>query len=230
MGRWGGRAQFPALYAILDAEAVLRGGRELLEVAAAFRTAEVPLLQYRDKQATHHEVLQRAQAIGALFQGTGTVLILNDWPELCVAAGWHGVHVGQGDLAVHDARAMVGPNRVVGVSTHVPEEVSAAEATSADYVAIGPVYPTSSKSAPEPVTGPGGVEAARRLTQKPLVAIGGITLETAAETFAAGADSVAVIGALLQHGGSVTHRARAMLQRCAGLRGGSDQPNARPED
>ena len=218
-----GLDRFPALYVILDAEAVVRGGRELLEVARALRAAEVPLLQYRDKQATASQVLERARAIGAIFSGTNTVLILNDWPELCVAVDWHGVHVGQRDLAVDAARQVVGPERLVGVSTHVPGEVSAAEATSADYLAIGPVYETISKTAPEPMVGLRGVEAARELTRKPLVAIGGITEEKAAETLAAGADSVAVIGALLQPGGSVMERTQAMLLVCDGVRHASDR-------
>ncbi len=217
MAVWPARQQIPALYAILDADAVLRGGRDLLEAAKALRAAEVPLLQYRDKQATQDQVLERARAIGAMFRDTDTVLILNDWPELCVAAGWHGVHVGQSDLAVQTARQIVGPGRLVGVSTHIPREVRAADSTTADYVAVGPIYPTASKAAPEPVVGLPGLQIARTLTRKPLVAIGGITSETVEETLAAGADSVAVIGALLQQGGSITDRSRAMLRRCESL-------------
>ena len=218
MAPWPGRANIPALYAILDAEAVLRGGTDLLAAASALRAAEIPLLQYRDKQATSAEVLERARAIRAIFRGTSTVLILNDSPELCAAADWHGVHVGQSDRAVRTARQIVGPERIVGISTHGPDEVSAADVTTADYIAIGPVYPTASKAAPEPVVGPHGIQVARQLTRKPLVAIGGITPETAVEVFAAGADCVAVIGALLPRDGSVTDRAQSLLRLCNNLR------------
>lgn len=186
------------------------------------------MLQYRDKQSTERELLERASAIGEIFSGTETVLILNDWPELCVAAGWHGVHVGQSDLAVDRARQIVGPDRLVGVSTHNPEQVRASDAADADYVAIGPVYATASKSAPEPAVGLDGVEMARRLTSKPLVAIGGISAETAGATLAAGADSVAAIGALLARGGSVEERARGLLRLCQTERRLVARPTAAP--
>lgn len=210
------RGAMPAMYAILDAEAVERRGLELLEVARAFRAGGVELLQYRDKRATREEVVARARAIGEVFAGSGAVLILNDWPEGCVAAGWDGVHVGQGDRAVEEARAVVGAGRVVGVSTHTVAEVRAAEVTSADYVATGPVYATGSKADAEAVIGLEGVRAARDLTGKPLVGIGGISEGRAPMVLRAGADAVAVIGAMLGAGDAVEERVRAMRAACEG--------------
>ena len=124
------------------------------------------------------------------------VLILNDYPALAVEAGFDGVHVGQTDMPVEEARALIGYERMVGVSTHTPEQLAAAELSSADYVAIGPVFATSTKVNPDPVVGIEGVRRARAMTKKPLVAIGGITLENCRAVLDAGADSVAVISAI----------------------------------
>lgn len=125
-------------------------------------------------------------------------LIMNDRADLCLAADFDGVHVGQDDLAAEAVRAIIGPDRWLGVSTHNPEQLSAADLTSADYLAIGPVFATSSKEKPDPVVGLEGVRRARALTRKPLVAIGGITWANAASVIEAGADSVAVISDLLR--------------------------------
>ena len=125
-------------------------------------------------------------------------LIMNDRADLCLAAEFDGVHVGQDDLSPESVRAIIGPDRWLGVSTHNPEQLLEAEVTSADYVAIGPVFATSSKEKPDPVVGLDGVRRARFLTRKPLVAIGGITRANAASVIEAGADSVAVISDLLR--------------------------------
>ena len=118
-------------------------------------------------------------------------------PDLCLAAELDGVHVGQEDLSAESVRGMIGAGRWVGVSTHHAEQMVEADRGAADYVAIGPVFSTSSKDQPDPVVGLEGVRRARSLTAKPLVAIGGITRENAASVVAAGADSVAVISDLL---------------------------------
>ncbi len=129
----------------------------------------------------------------------GTVrLIMNDRPDLCLAAEFDGVHVGQEDLSAESVRGIIGPKRWLGVSTHNPEQLREADLTSADYLAIGPVFATSSKERPDPVVGLEGVRRARALTRKPLVAIGGITRANAASVIEAGADSVAVISDLLR--------------------------------
>jgi thiamine-phosphate pyrophosphorylase len=125
-------------------------------------------------------------------------LIMNDRADLCLAVGFDGVHVGQDDLSPESVRKIIGPNRWLGVSTHNPEQLAEADKTSADYIAIGPVFATSSKENPDPVVGLEGVRRARALTRKPLVAIGGITRANAAAVIEAGSDSVAVISDLIR--------------------------------
>jgi thiamine-phosphate pyrophosphorylase len=124
--------------------------------------------------------------------------VVNDRADVAVLAGASGVHVGQEDLSVEQARGLVGDDRWVGVSTHNLEQFQSAAATSADYIAVGPVFATSSKAHPDPVVGIEFVQRARALTDKPVVAIGGITLENSAAVIAAGADSVAVISDILR--------------------------------
>jgi thiamine-phosphate pyrophosphorylase len=122
---------------------------------------------------------------------------MNDRADLCLAAGCHGLHVGQEDLSPEAARMVLGPSRWLGVSTHNSEQIQEADQTSADYLAIGPVFATSSKLNPDPVVGLEGVRRARALTRKPLVAIGGITRDNASSVIEAGADSIAVISNLV---------------------------------
>jgi thiamine-phosphate pyrophosphorylase len=125
-------------------------------------------------------------------------LIMNDRADLALAAEFDGVHVGQDDLSPESVRMIIGPDRWLGVSTHNPEQLAEADLTSADYLAIGPVFATSSKEKPDPIVGLEGVRRARELTRKPLVAIGGITRANAVSVIEAGADSVAVISDLLR--------------------------------
>src|SRR5258708_32549141 len=108
--------------------------------------------------------------------GAGVKLIMNDRADLCLAAQYDGLHLGQDDLSPEAARRIIGPARWLGVSTHNPEQLAEADKTSADYLAIGPIFATRSKANPDPVVGLEGVRRARELTRKPLVAIGGITL------------------------------------------------------
>jgi thiamine-phosphate pyrophosphorylase len=122
---------------------------------------------------------------------------MNDRADLALAAGFDGVHVGQDDLSVVALRAVVGSDMLVGVSTHNPEQVAEADKPEVSYIAVGPVFATSSKANPDPVVGLEGVRRARELTSKPLVAIGGITRANAASVRDAGADSLAVISDLL---------------------------------
>jgi thiamine-phosphate pyrophosphorylase len=130
--------------------------------------------------------------------GLRVQLIMNDRADLCVAAEFDGVHLGQDDLSPDGARRVIGPSLVLGVSTHNPEQLADADRTSSDYLAIGPVFATLSKRNPDPVIGLDGVRRARELTRKPLVAIGGITRDNAASVIAAGADAVAVISDLVR--------------------------------
>ncbi len=161
------------------------------------------LLQYRNKVGQPDSVLRGASVIWQAFEGSGCRLMMNDHVDLVIPAGFGGVHVGQGDLSPEDARRVVGATRWVGVSTHNDEQVKLADKTSADYIAVGPVFATGTKLDAEPVIGLDGVRRARALTGKPIVAIGGITRENARAVIDAGADSAAVISGLFADGETV---------------------------
>jgi thiamine-phosphate pyrophosphorylase len=191
---------FRRLYAIADAEVLAGRGIGLKAFAEEMRAGGVRLLQYRNKVGSEQAVLRDAAVLRQVFAGAGATLIMNDRADLAVLAGFDGVHVGQGDLSPEDARRVVGVGRVVGVSTHTADQVRVAEAGGADYVAIGPIFRTGTKADAAPVVGLEGVRMARGLTRKPLVAIGGITLENARSVVDAGADAVAVISALVGGG------------------------------
>lgn len=184
----------PRLYVILDA-GLVRGPAE--EIARQLMDTGVRLLQYRAKNVPARETLETAQLLATIARQRGAAFLVNDRPDLAYLAGADGVHVGQDDLSVEQARAIVGPDRWVGVSTHNRQQFEQAVATSADYVAIGPIFPTTSKANPDPVVGTELLRKLRPLTRKPIVAIGGIRLERAAEVIEAGADSVAVISDIL---------------------------------
>jgi thiamine-phosphate pyrophosphorylase len=182
--------KLPRLYPILDA-ASFPGA------AAMFGAAGITLLQYRNKSGDARLMLEQARELKSHL-GPTVKLIMNDRADLCLAAGFDGVHVGQDDLSPESVRRIIGPDRWLGVSTHNPEQLAEADKTSADYLAIGPVFATGSKTNPDPVVGLEGVRRARELTRKPLVAIGGITRANARSVIEAGADSVAVISDLLR--------------------------------
>ena len=203
----------PRLYAIADAGVLAAWGTSLEEFARGLRAAGVRLVQYRDKNGSPQEVLRATSILCEALSGSGGCLIMNDRADLAVLANFDGVHVGQDDLSFEDARRVVGPNRIVGVSTHTPEQVRAADLTSADYVAIGPVFATGTKPDASPVVGLEGVRRARALTSKPLVAIGGITRDNARSVIDAGTDSVAVISSLFAPDESPEQVARDFLAR-----------------
>ena len=190
----------PKLYPIVDKATLDARGMSVGEFAREMAQAGVGVLQYRDKVGAPNEVLRAAREIAAEFAGLDCVLIMNDRPDLALLAGW-GVHVGHEDMSPADVRRVMGARAcVIGVSTHNDAQVMEGDLGAADYVAVGPVFATSSKGNAEPVVGLEGVRRARALTRKPLVAIGGITRENGRSVIDAGADSVAVIGALLATG------------------------------
>ena len=201
--------EMPRLYVILDA-GLVQG--PVQSIARQLASAGVRLLQYRAKGVSAREVLETAKQLAQMARAEGTSLFVNDRPDLAYLAGADGVHVGQDDLSVEQARAIVGQDRWVGVSTHNREQFEAAAATSADYIAIGPIFQTTSKANPDPVVGTGLLRELRPLTKKPIVAIGGIRLERAAELIEAGANSVAVISDILRAEDPV-QQARLFLQR-----------------
>ena len=186
----------PRLYAILDAagfpdaDALFTAGDELA-------AGGITLLQYRNKSGNARQMLDQARELKRRV-GDRVKLIMNDRADLCLAAELDGLHVGQDDLSPEAARRIIGPDRILGVSTHNPEQLAAADQTDADYLAIGPVFATSSKANPDPVVGLDGVHRARELTGKPLVAIGGITRANARSVIEAGADLIAVISELIR--------------------------------
>jgi thiamine-phosphate pyrophosphorylase len=221
-------ALLPRLYAILDAacfsdekalfaaaESLAAAGCTLIQYRNKFGNARVMLEQARELKrllgshpsakdaegwGTHcapdsSERSPRTRASGA---PNSIRLIMNDRADLALVADFDGVHVGQDDLSPESVRKIIGTDRWLGVSTHNPDQIREADLTSADYLAIGPVFSTSSKDKPDPVVGLEGVRRARQLTRKPLVAIGGITRANAASVIEAGADSVAVISDLLR--------------------------------
>lgn len=194
-----GLLTLPKLYPIVDKATLSARGIDAEELARALRDAGVTLLQYRDKTSAPQEILQAAARIVAVFSGVDATLILNDRADLALLAGW-GVHVGHLDLSPRDARLAIGAKRVIGVSTHNDAQIIAADASDANYIAVGPVFATSTKANAEAVIGLEGVQRARALTKKPLVAIGGITRQNARSVIDAGADSVAVISGLLVDG------------------------------
>jgi thiamine-phosphate pyrophosphorylase len=189
----------PRLYAILD-RATFASIEGLYRSAAELAAAGVTLLQYRDKSGNAREILAQARELKRLL-GSSVKLIMNDRADLCLAANFDGVHVGQDDLSPQGVRKVIGGHLCLGVSTHNPEQLARADETTADYLAIGPVFHTLSKVNPDPVIGLEGVREARSLTRKPLVAIGGITRENCRSVIEAGADTMAVISDLLRDPG-----------------------------
>ncbi len=196
----------PRLYPILD-PSCFPDAIVFLAAAEELISAGATLIQYRNKSGHARVTLEEARELRRLSRAGAPAphssepharLIMNDHSDLCLAADFDGVHVGQDDLSPESVRKIIGADRWLGVSTHNPEQLAEADKTSADYLAIGPVFATSSKDKPDPVVGLEGVRRARALTRKPLVAIGGITRANAASVIEAGADSVAVISDLIR--------------------------------
>ena len=186
----------PHLYAIVDAACFENKGT-FLAYTEELMAGGVTLLQYRNKSDNARQMLEQTRELKRQA-GPRVKLIMNDRADLCIAAEFDLVHLGQHDLSPEGARRVIGDKLWLGVSTHNPDQLKAADATSADYVAIGPVFPTTSKRNPDPAIGLEGVRKARTLTRKPLVAIGGITRSNCRSVIEAGADSVAVISDLLR--------------------------------
>ena len=211
----GFRPLFP-LYAILDADVAARAGWTLVDLAAACLDGGARLLQIRAKTASSGWLLEAARSIAEMAHRDGAVLIVNDRADIARLSGADGVHVGQQDVRPGAARALVGDSAILGVSTHTPEQLADALASpDVNYVACGPVFGTTTKA-----TGfePGGLALVRRTVAAarnrglPVVAIGGITLDTAAPVIEAGAASVAVITDLLVTGDPEA-RVREFLRR-----------------
>jgi thiamine-phosphate pyrophosphorylase len=189
------RLVLPRLYVILDSALL---NISVQDCAQELADAGVRLLQHRDKIAPPRQLLDSSRSLASLLIPLGVSFVVNDRPDVAVIAGASGVHVGQDDLDGEATRGIVGREKLVGISTHNIEQFRAAAATSADYIAVGPVFATSSKANPDPVIGTEFIRQVRDLSDKPIVAIGGITLENAASVIQAGADCVAVISDVLR--------------------------------
>jgi thiamine-phosphate pyrophosphorylase len=186
--------QLPRLYPIIDLEI---SAHPLEYLVAEFAAAGLSWVQLRNKKANSRQLLADAQRLVALTRHHGLTSIVNDRADIAWMSGADGVHVGQEDLPVGHARTIVGPDKIVGYSTHNLAQALEAGQSSADYLAIGPVFPTTSKENPDPIVRLEELREIRRHIKKPLVAIGGITSRNAAQLFDIGVDSVAVIRDLL---------------------------------
>ena len=207
----------PRLYAILDADAATSAGWTLIDLASACLAGGAGFLQLRAKNAASGWLLDTAADLVQRARPSGAIVIVNDRADIARLAGADGVHLGQDDLAPAGARTVLGEGAIVGLSTHTPEQIEAALAQPISYLAIGPVFSTATKATGYEAVGLERVRYASdraRTRQLPLVAIGGITVESAPAVIEAGADAVAVIGDLLSTG-DPERRVRAYVERLA---------------
>jgi thiamine-phosphate pyrophosphorylase len=200
--------KLPRVYPILDTESLDRCGVSMETAAGAFLEGGAGILQIRHKTHWTRDFFETARTVARLCRESGTPLIVDDRADFAMLLD-AGLHVGQDDLAPRDARKLIGAEATLGYSSHNLAQLVAAGGEPVDYVAIGPIFATASKRNPDPVVGIEEIRRCRSLIEKPLVAIGGITLENARDIWDAGADSVAIIGALLPHPAN----ARALRER-----------------
>jgi thiamine-phosphate pyrophosphorylase len=211
----------PRLYPILDTGALERRGLALVETAAAMIEGGARILQIRHKGLWSGRVFDDAREVAALCRQAGATLIVNDRADIAKLLG-AGLHVGQDDLAPTDARALLGDEAVIGYSTHNAAQLRDAAAEPVDYIALGPIFGTTSKQNPDPAVGIDELRRCRALVEKPLVGIGGITRENARAVFDAGADAVAVIADLLPESAAAAD-VRQRIEEWRGIAGVSAQ-------
>lgn len=205
--------KLPRVYAITDRRLT---GLSHAEQVRRLAGGGIRLIQLREKEASPQDFYLQAREAMLIARELGVTLLINDRADIALAVGADGVHLGQDDLPPEKARMLLGPDRLIGFSTHSLEQVLKADTLPVDYIAIGPVFPTRTKEKPDPVVGIEAVRAVRAWTRKPLVAIGGITLETAPQVIAAGADAVAVIADLVG-APDITARARQYVEVLSAL-------------
>ena len=193
------------------------GGLPVVEAAEAILEAGARILQFRHKEFFSRMVLEDAERVARLCQQAGALFVVNDRADVAMLLE-AALHLGQDDLPPQEARRIMPRGRIIGFSTHNAEQLRAGDLEPVDYLAIGPIFATGSKRNPDPLVGVDQLRDLRPLAHKPLVAIGGITRETAPSVFQAGADSVAIIGDLYARPlTKATLRARAeeWLEICA---------------
>ena len=201
------------LYVILDPSVCC--DRSLTDVLKEAATAGARLFQYRNKSASMKEAYAEALVLRKVSLDAGVTFIVNDRCDLALAVDADGVHLGQGDLPLDLARKVMGPEKLIGISTHNPDQVRKATAGKPDYLGFGPIFKPGSKQDHDPVVGLEGLRAMRRLTSLPVFAIGGIQIEQAGEVMRAGANGVAVISAILK-APDISHAVKAFLAQMPG--------------
>lgn len=174
----------------------LCNGRDLLEVVGQAVQGGVSLVQLREKSASTRDFLELGKALAQLLRPSGTPLLVNDRVDIALAIGAGGVHIGQSDMPYADARRLLGPEAIIGVSVETMEQVEQAEAWDVDYLGVSPVFNTSTKTDTTKPWGLDGLSQVRRQSSKPLVAIGGLGAHNAAGVIRAGADGIAVVSAI----------------------------------
>ena len=184
-----------SLYLVTDRTLSL--GRSTVEVVRAAIRGGVSCVQLREKGCSTREFVDEARLLKALLAGTGVPLFINDRLDVALAVGADGVHLGQNDLAIADARRLVGNRMIIGISAESVADAIRAEAEGADYIGASPVFTTPTKTDTAPPLGLDGLRAIRRAVQLPLVAIGGINADNAAQVLRAGADGLAVVSAIV---------------------------------
>ena len=219
------KLQLSTFYPILDTAAASARGVAVEDLARALARARVRIGQFRHKGPYTRAIFETAAEVGRILREAGALFVINDRPDMALLLGADGVHVGQEDLPPAEVRALLetsagGKVMLIGLSTHNDRQLREADLTPADYLAIGPIFSTSSKQGSNPVVGIEQLRRLRPLTDKPLVAIGGIDRGNAERVLTAGADSVAVISDFM--GPNVDDR----LREWSGVvprRGASDQ-------
>jgi thiamine-phosphate pyrophosphorylase len=201
------------LYIILDPSVC--PARSLVEVLAAAAEAGASLFQYRNKTASMQEAYVEALALRQAAAKAGVLFIVNDRCDLALAVDADGVHLGQGDLPLDLARKVMGPDKLIGISTHNSDQVREATTGKPDYLGFGPIFKPGSKQDHDPVVGLEGLRAIRRLSSLPVFAIGGIQIDQAGEVMRAGANGVAVISAILK-APDISHAVKAFLAKMSG--------------
>jgi len=202
------------LYIILDPSVC--PARPLVEVLTAAAEAGASLFQYRNKTASMKEAYLEALALRQAAAKAGVLFIVNDRCDLALAVDADGVHLGQGDLPLDLARKVMGPDKLIGISTHNPDQVREATAGKPDYLGFGPIFKPGSKQDHDPVVGLEGLRAMRRLTSLPVFAIGGIQIDQSGEVMRAGANGVAIISAILK-APDISLAVKAFLAKMPGL-------------
>lgn len=200
----------PAFYPVIDADRV-----PAVPTAEALLDAGARILQFRHKSFFSRSAFEEASRISELCRKAGALFIVNDRADIARLLN-AGLHLGQDDLTPADARRILPESAIIGLSTHNEQQLRAGDREPVDYLAIGPIFGTVSKENPDPVVGLDRLRSLRPLTKKPLVAIGGITRQSAPQVFAAGADSVAIIGDLSAAQGSLRARAEEWIALTSG--------------